>query len=865
MQQSHRLDEVGHAWADLRRRGLAHALLIGTASLLAYVGTTARGILAADSGEFQLIAADLGIGHPPGYPLYTMASGLWARILPFGTVPFRVNLFSAVLAATTLTLCFMFVVIWARATGASERQAAVGGAIAALVLGIASTFWAQATTANIRMPTLLFTAWGYLALARYRAARGDVPNEDGALRILALAIGLGVGHHPSLAFIAVGWGLYLLLLTPRLLVQPRRWVIPLIIVGFAWLIPQLYLPLRGSMEGVPLNPGTLTSWRGFWGHVLARGFGGDMFAYATLADLRLRLPLLPSIFGLQFPPVVLVAIGLSWLWLLWRHRPMAIGLIVSWAFQTFVTITYRAPQTVEYMMPAYVPMALALGSAVATLPMGKPARAGRRLIRIALLALLLIIAGQAPGHVRDFAMLANDSSVRERVAPLLKSAPAGAAVLADWRWATPLWVLQATESLGRDVDVRYVAPEEGFAYEDVWRQHAANAADQALLTTHYFDWSEWSFAPVGGGFRLYSQPLSGLPVGLGYAPVEADLGPIKLLGYRWKGELLPGRTLELQLAWQLTAEEKQAPSFATRLWSADEVVLSSADQRLEVGVIRRGVRFTRLTHQLPIDRCTDTVYPTVDVYTTDEGGFVALGSTSLPALDVQCRYPKLVTERPWPGYVWPGGPFLRGLDFDTVGDGDGTVYLHWCGPGSRLIIETDQARAVVDDLVVGECQTVSLTPSPSPMIPTFSREDGTPVRLLSFPLPSPQQGERYLPFGDAMILVADELDAPPQQQDTTMLNLNLQWRTVRPILEDYAVSVRLLDGEGNWLGVHDMQPGLGTLPTLKWVTRGDLIRDPHPVAGLREPPAQYAVVIYERFRLTSLRSARGDVAVYQLP
>ena len=134
----------------------------------------------------------------------------------------------------------------------------------------------------------------------------------------------------------------------------------------AWVLPQLYLPLRGAMPDVLLSPGNLATWRGFWDHVLARGFGGDMFAYATATDLAQRLPLLPSLFRLQFPSFWLIAMGLGWLWLLWRRRAAALALGLSWATHTLVTITYRAPQTVEYLMPAYVPMALTLGLSLAT-------------------------------------------------------------------------------------------------------------------------------------------------------------------------------------------------------------------------------------------------------------------------------------------------------------------------------------------------------------------------------------------------------------------------------------------------------------------------------------------------------------------
>ncbi len=56
------------------------------------------------------------------------------------------------------------------------------------------------------------------------------------------------------------------------------------------------------------------------------------------------------------------------------------------------------------------------------------------------------------------------------------------------------------------------------------------------------------------------------------------------------------------------------------------------------------------------------------------------------------------------------------------------------------------------------------------------------------------------------------------------------------------VSTRLLDADGTWLGMHDIQPGLGAIPTLKWVTRGDLVRDPHPSQNWRLSLASYPLL-----------------------
>ncbi|MCU0521067.1 MAG: DUF2723 domain-containing protein, partial [Anaerolineae bacterium] len=659
--------------ASLDHTRLAHDRLwlagLWLLAFLLYAATTTLDVLPADSGEFQLIAAGWGIGHPPGYPLYTMAAAMWLRIIPVGALPFRASLFSAALAATTLTILARAVELWAGTLGATRRHARLGGALAALALGTASTYWAQATTANIRMPTMLFVAWGYLALAHYRDARGNANRCRRALLELGITAGLGVGHHPSLAFIAAGWAAYLLFESPGTFLRPRQWYRAAFAAAAVWFLPQLYLPLRGAMQNVPLNPGGLSSWKGFWDHVLARGFGGDMLAYATSHDLALRLPLLPTLFRMQFPTLVLVAMALGWAWVLRRDRSTALSLLIAWLAQTFFTITYRAPQTVEYLMPAYVPMAMVLGLAAAS----RPARgrgAAQRLFATVVGLITLILGLQLPGHVRDFAALAHDTSIRARVEPLLRQAPAGATILADWHWATPLWVLQAVEGLSPDVTVSYVYPEDGRDYDEVWRARAEAASGAPLFTTHAYTWEGWTAAPVGGGYRLYAQPLLSLPFELGFTSINADLGPIRLLGARFgaarfgAASAKPGATVELQLAWQAKDPAADA-SFATRLWDNDQALLSASDLALGADTETEGIHFATLTHQLPIDRCSPIVHPTVSIYTATDTGYLDLGALSLPAFEVDCRYPTLPTERFWPGVVSGQGPFLRGIDYDV--------------------------------------------------------------------------------------------------------------------------------------------------------------------------------------------------------
>ncbi len=53
--------------------------LLGLAFFALYLFTLVPSVLPADNGEFQLVAWKLGIAHPPGYALYTIAGWLFSR------------------------------------------------------------------------------------------------------------------------------------------------------------------------------------------------------------------------------------------------------------------------------------------------------------------------------------------------------------------------------------------------------------------------------------------------------------------------------------------------------------------------------------------------------------------------------------------------------------------------------------------------------------------------------------------------------------------------------------------------------------------------------------------------------------------
>ncbi|MBN1880321.1 DUF2723 domain-containing protein [bacterium] len=66
------------------------------------------GVYWGDDGLLIAASASLGIGHPPGHPLYMMVNR-WALLLPFGDVAFRYNLMAAFWLSASLYLIIAWI------------------------------------------------------------------------------------------------------------------------------------------------------------------------------------------------------------------------------------------------------------------------------------------------------------------------------------------------------------------------------------------------------------------------------------------------------------------------------------------------------------------------------------------------------------------------------------------------------------------------------------------------------------------------------------------------------------------------------------------------------------------------------------
>jgi hypothetical protein len=143
---------------------------------------------------------------------------------------------------------------------------------------------------------------------------------------------------------------------------------------------------------------------------------------------------------------------------------------------------------------------------------------------------------------------------------------------------------------------------------------------------------------------------------------------------------------------------------------------------------------------------------------------------------------------------------------------------------------------------------LSLTDSQGQTIPA-SGPWGWPLK--EGRLPTPTNGTRFIPLGDELAVIGARTQ-PVGPGETMALDVTLV--ALRPLTSDDATSVRLADGSGRWLDTHDCQPGLGAVPTLKWI-RGSRVVDRHLLEipeGFSDDSVRATMVAYERFRMAPL-------------
>ncbi|HET6319875.1 MAG TPA: DUF2723 domain-containing protein, partial [Chloroflexota bacterium] len=335
----------------------------GVAALAAYAGTLAPDITwrngGGDGAELATAAYVWGVAHPPGYPLYLTILRL-AQLVPVGEIALRSNALSVVSAV----LAGVCVCVMVRSLQpASELSGYVGASFGAAVFAFAPLVWSQAVVTEVYAFEALLLSLFLLLLVRYWQR-----PSTGRLLLAGIGLGLLVSHHPPfvLAVLPLAW---------MSSVASGSWraclaglVLPLVVA----LAVLATVALRASF--LPwLNWGETTTIGSWLAHVSAASYRSYFLSAAADEDMQ-RAAYAAASLARQggWLALALAALGLNWLWQ--RSRPIAVMCCGMAAFFSVFAVLYNARDSIVYLIPAAMVLALGAGLGAAWLLRSMPAK-----------------------------------------------------------------------------------------------------------------------------------------------------------------------------------------------------------------------------------------------------------------------------------------------------------------------------------------------------------------------------------------------------------------------------------------------------------------------------------------------------------
>jgi hypothetical protein len=455
------------------------AWLVGAAAFVAYAATLAHGLGWDDSGELATGVIRLAPVHSAGYAPYVWAGHLFTLVVPFGSDPTRVNLWSAFVGAIAVGLTARYVLVVSRSRA--------GAVVAALLLAAGPIFIYNATVASVY--TFLGLAVALLLNAADAWWRRPSPAR---LALLGFAIGLvGLAHAAGAAF-AVGGLVLVALRRPRL-----RDALPLAAV----LIPLAAVPLlsrAGNSTGYAASQVESSLWdvpsRVATNLVESLANAHGMAVHSWWLLLTLLVSLSPA-------ALVLVPAGLR---RLAGERPYVVCCLVPALVSSAIAVFQRGGY-------AYWHVPIILAGAVAC-GVGVPAIRGTA-ARAALAVALLVCPVSGALYLANSHREASGWS-----AATLRALPPGAHLVAPWLAYTPLRARQVLDRVRPDVTVTLTATG---APKDL---ATLGTSGYAVAVAHDPPRGRPAGPPGAANFKGLS--------GLGVGPFDIGFDPITARAYR---------------------------------------------------------------------------------------------------------------------------------------------------------------------------------------------------------------------------------------------------------------------------------------------------------------------------------------------
>ncbi|XP_034848746.1 transmembrane protein 260 isoform X4 [Mirounga leonina] len=247
-----------------RSGGLRGGVAVFAGVAAVFTLTLPPSVPGGDSGELITAAHELGVAHPPGYPLFTLVAKLAITLFPFGSVAYRVNLLCGLFGAVAASLLFFTVF---RLSGSHA-----GGILAAGVFSFSRLTWQWSIAAEVFSLNNLFVGL-LMALTVHFEEAATAKERSKIAKIGAFCCGLSLcNQHTIVLYVLciIPWILFRLLKEKELSLGS---LLKLSLYFSAGLLPYVYLPVSSYLNQARWTWGDQTTLLGFLTHLLRAEYG----------------------------------------------------------------------------------------------------------------------------------------------------------------------------------------------------------------------------------------------------------------------------------------------------------------------------------------------------------------------------------------------------------------------------------------------------------------------------------------------------------------------------------------------------------------------------------------------------------------
>ncbi|NXF73250.1 TM260 protein, partial [Sclerurus mexicanus] len=386
-------------------------------------------------GELITAAYELGVAHPPGYPLFTLLAKVATGLLPGASPASRVNLLCGCLGAAAASLLFHTVF---RLSGSYA-----GGILAAGVFSFSRLTWQWSITAEVFSLNNLFVGL-LMALTAHFEEASTAKERSKVSKLGAFSCGLSLcNQHTIVLYIAcvVPWVLARLFRNREL--SPGH-LLKLGLCFLAGLLPYLYLPASSYLNRARWTWGDQTTLQGFLTHFLREEYGTFNLAKSETGSsmrevLVFQLAQMKSELSLPVLALALVACGSTALLtkqrkssVIWLFTGMLClySLFFAWRANLDVTKPLFLGVVERFWLQSSAVVAVLAGLGLATLAsVGNTVLGGSRVVPwLEWLCALALVASQVWTNYSACDQ-SNNYVVDKFARNLLSSMPVGAVIL----------------------------------------------------------------------------------------------------------------------------------------------------------------------------------------------------------------------------------------------------------------------------------------------------------------------------------------------------------------------------------------------------------------------------------------------------